>query len=67
MIANQMAGLLGHPVNVLPASMAYKMMYHGSELISILSNGTSMFQVPVATQMYARKRLSGLQWEAALK
>ena len=56
MIANQMAGLLGHPVNVLPASMGYNMMYHGSELICILSNGTSMFQVPVATQMYARKR-----------
>ena len=62
MIANQMAGLLGHPVNVLPASMAYKMMYHGSELICILTNGTSMFQVPVATQIYARKRLSGLQY-----
>ena len=61
MTANQMAGLLRHPVNVLPASMGYKMMYHGSELISILSNGTSMFQVPVGTQMYARKRLSGLQ------
>ena len=60
MIANQMAGLLRHPVNVLPASMAYKMMYHGSELICILSNGTSMFQVPVATQMYACKRLNGL-------
>ena len=51
MIANQMAGLLGHSVNVLPASMGYNMMYHGSELIFILSNGTSMFQVPMATQI----------------
>ena len=35
-IANQMAGLLGHPVNVLPAAIAYQLMYHGSELICIL-------------------------------
>ena len=67
MIANQMAGLLRHPVNVLPASMGYKMMYHGSELIFLLSNGTSMFQVPVATQMYARKRLTGLQCLSKIK
>ena len=62
MIANQMVGLLGHLVNVLPASIGYKLMYHGSELICILSNGISMFQVPVATHMYARKRLNGLQY-----
>ena len=49
MISNKMAGLLGHPVNLLPTSMGYKMACHGSELIWILSNGTSMFQVPVAT------------------
>ena len=61
MIANLMVGLLGHSVNVLPASSGYK-MYHGSELICILSNGTSMFQVPMATQNYARIRLSGLQY-----
>ena len=58
--------MTGHPVNVLPASIGYKMMNHGSELICILSNGTSMFQVPVATQMYARKRLSGLQLDLDL-
>ena len=52
MIANQMAGLLGHPVSVLPASMAYKMRYHGSELICILSNDTSMFQVAQWVTMY---------------
>ena len=62
MIANQMAGLLGHPVKARPAVMGYKMMYHGPELISILTNGTPMFQLPVATQMYARKRFSGLQY-----
>ena len=49
------------PVSVRPAVMGYKMMYHGPELISILTNGTPVFQVPVATQMYARKRLIGLQ------
>ena len=54
--------LPGHPVNVLPAAIAYQLMYHGSELICILSNGTSMFQVPMATQNYARIRLSGLQY-----
>ena len=36
-------------------------MYHCSELICILSNDTSMFQVAVATLIYTRKRISRLQ------
>ena len=53
--------LPGHPVNVLPSAIPYQLMYHGSELIYTLSNGTTMFQVPVTTQMYACKRLIVLQ------
>ena len=45
MIANQMAGLLGHPVSECPRCVGYA-GYHGPELISILSNVTWMFQVP---------------------
>ena len=54
----QMAILLGYPVEVLPAAIDNQLLCNGSELICILSNGASMFQVPLASLMYTRKRLS---------